>query len=362
MTDHTTVERQPPIVDAHLDLAYNARLGFDMTLPLSELRESPAGRLAAGRGQTSTVSLPALRDAGVAVAFGTIFVLPHNAPGDLEGPSYATPEEAYALARDQLDYYQQLHADGQIRAIGSRQELDAVLEVPDAGATYPPGVVLLMEGADPIRAPGELDPWWDGGVRIVGPAWGGTRYSGGTAAPGPLTPAGRALMPELDRVGIALDTSHLAEQSFWEALRLFKGPVIASHSNCRRFVPTDRQLSDDMIRAIVDRDGVIGIVLYNQFLDHSWTPGIARTAVGLDTIVRHVEHICELARDVRHVGIGSDLDGGFGREGIPAELESCVDLARIGAALVAAGWRGDEAAGVLGGNWLRWLRASLPPE
>jgi membrane dipeptidase len=197
-------------------------------------------------------------------------------------------------------------------------------------------------------------------VRIVGTAWGGTRYSGGTNAPGPLTPDGRDLMAELDRQGIALDTSHMAEESFWQALRLFNGPVIASHSNCRRIVPTDRQLTDEMIRAIVDRDGVVGVVLYNRFLDGTWPADGRKADVRLEAVVRHIDHICELARDARHVGIGSDMDGGFGVEGIPAELDSSADLPLIGQALVSAGWSTAEAQGVLGGNWLRWLETTLP--
>jgi membrane dipeptidase len=220
-----------------------------------------------------------------------------------------------------------------------------------------------MEGADPIRRPDVGAEWYRAGVRIVGPAWSATRYSGGTNAPGPLTQEGRALMREMGDAGLALDVSHMAEQSFWEALELFDGTVIASHSNCRALVPgprEDRHLSDAMIQALIDRDAVIGLVLYNRFLISGWTLEQGKSAVGLDVVVRHVDHICQIAGDARHVAIGSDFDGGFGSEGIPRELDSIADMPRIGDALRSAGFGEADVAAVLGGNWLRKLDQILP--
>ena len=349
------------LVDAHLDLAYNALLGQDPRLSLDEIRDSELGRLLAARQETPTVALSALAGCGVAVVFGTIFVLPSNAPGDLRGHSYTTADEAHAQASRQVDFYRRLEADAHIRIIADAGDLRSLLAEHEQPQGSPPlGLVPLMEGADPVRTPAELSLWVERGVRILGPAWGATRYSGGTGAPGPLTPAGRELIAEMGRLPLALDLSHMAEESFWQALRLFDGPAIASHSNARRLTPTDRHLSDDMIRAIVDRDGVVGVVIYNRFLDPAWSPADPKSAVSLQAVVHHVEHIAEIARDTRHVGIGTDLDGGFGREGIPAEMDSCADLPLIGRALQEAGWRDDEVSGVLGGNWLRWLDQSLP--
>lgn len=349
------------IVDAHLDLAYNARSGYDPRLPLDEARASRIGQLMSARGETPTVTLPALAAGGVGLVFGTLFVLPAGAPSDLAGETYSTPEEAHTRAWRQIDYYRSLEADGLIRIVEGRSDVPQLVAAKNEGkGNTPLGLVLLMEGADPLREPAELERWTERGLRIVGPAWNATRYCGGTGMPGGLTADGRDLMGELNRTRTSLDTSHLAEESFWQALRLYRGPVIASHSNCRRYVPTDRQLSDDMIRAIVDRDGVIGVVLYNRFLNAEWNTGDRKSAIRLETVVRHIEYICELARDTRHVGIGSDLDGGFGREGIPAELNSCADLPLIGQALATAGWRADEVAAVLGDNWIRWLGEALP--
>jgi membrane dipeptidase len=168
-------------------------------------------------------------------------------------------------------------------------------------------------------------------------------------------------MPELARAGLILDTSHMAEASFFEALELFPGTVIASHSNVRALVPTDRQLSDDMIRALVARDGVIGTVLYNKFLQAGWAEaGSHKTAVPLSVAVAHIQHICDLAGDARHVGLGSDFDGGFGSESAPSEIDTVDDLYRVGEALAAAGFSEADVEQVLSGNWLRLLRRGLP--
>ena len=361
MTSHEEATSRSLIVDGHLDLAFNAQLGYDFSKPLHEARTSETGRLMTARGETPTVSLPELRAANVGVVFGTLFAMPASAPSDLRGPRYSTADEAHMDALGQIDYYRRLEREGLIQVIESRSLLAEVIE-----ARHDPprpaqdiGLVLLIEGGDPIRTPEELDHWFDLGVRIVGPAWSRTRYSGGTMAPGPLTEAGRELMARMQPAGMVLDASHMAEESFWQALKIFDGPVIATHSNCRRFVPTDRQLTDEMIRAIVDRDGVVGVVLFNRFLDATWTPDDGKV-VGLEVLIQHIEHICEIAGDTGHVGIGSDLDGGFGREGIPTELDSCVDLPLIEQALLHTGWRAEHAAGVMGGNWLRWLRGALP--
>ncbi|HYB67108.1 MAG TPA: membrane dipeptidase [Candidatus Acidoferrales bacterium] len=218
-----------------------------------------------------------------------------------------------------------------------------------------------MEGADPIVTPKQAQEWFDAGVRIVGPAWHGTRYAGGTRMPGPLTGLGRELMKEMERTGLILDMSHMAEASFFEALELFHGPVVASHSNCRSIVPTDRQLSDEMISALVARGGVIGTVLFNKFLQPDWKEtGAIKSKVTLSDVVKHIRHMCDLAGDRLHVGIGSDFDGGFGAESIPAELDTAADLQKVGEALGDAGFSQTDIDNILGRIWIRLLRRALP--
>jgi membrane dipeptidase len=343
------------LIDGHLDLAFNAvAMGGDLRLPLDQLRLSPYGQYAAELRETPTVSLPLLREADVRLVFGTIFVQAPSTVFNLSGPIYTSAEEANRQGWAQISYYHELAAQQEIKLVGSLGDLEAVIQ----GTTPLPGLLPLMEGADPIRDLAELEDWRAAGLRIVGPAWGATRYSGGTGAPGPLTAAGRELMHGLRHYDLALDTSHLSEESFWEALQLFDGPILASHANCRAFVPTDRQLSDDMIRAIVERDGVIGIIPACVFLVDAWKLDDGKT-VGMDAVVRHIEHICAIAGDTRHVGIGSDFDGGLGREWLPAGVDSILDLPQVGDALLTAGWSQADVEGVLSGNWLRWLRGLL---
>jgi membrane dipeptidase len=243
-----------------------------------------------------------------------------------------------------------------VSLITTRADLDHVLVSPEPQV----GFVILMEGADPIVTPEQTQEWFEAGVRIVGPAWSQTRYSGGTRAPGPLTDLGRALMPQLEHAGMILDASHMAEQSFWDALELYHGTVIASHSNCRAYVNTDRQLNDEMIRAIAQRNGVIGMVMYNRFLKEDWDKSARKEAVTLAEVARHAWRICDLTGDVNHVGIGTDFDGGFGVDSVPAEIDTVADLQKLGNALADARFSDDDIANILGLNWVRLLRQALP--
>ena len=343
------------IVDAHEDIATSAGQGRDFKLSALEKRklEIPTD----SRKGLATVGLPELTQAGVRIVFATLWARPCNTPEPMVRPCYETPEQAYDLARKQLEYYNVLAGDPRITIVRSRNDIDSVLN-PDSPRL---GIVLLMEGADPILAPEQAREWFEAGVRIVGPAWRATRYSGGTHAPGPLTQLGRDLMGEMEGTGLILDVSHMAEASFFDALKLFHGPVIASHSNCRAIVPTDRQLSDEMISALVAREAVIGTVLYNKFLQPDWEEtGRIKSKVTLADVLKHIRHMCDLAGDRLHVGIGSDFDGGFGAESIPAEFDTVVDLQKIAGALGDAGFSETDVDNILGGNWVRFLRRALP--
>jgi membrane dipeptidase len=216
----------------------------------------------------------------------------------------------------------------------------------------------LLEGADAIASVGEVSDWFARGLRIVGLAWGATRYAGGTGAPGPLTPDGRRLVEPLDQSGIIHDASHLAEQSFFDLLDLSAGPVMASHSNCRAIVPTDRQLSDAMHRALVRREGVIGINFYDKFLIPPDAHGQRRATLG--DVIAHVRHICELVGDARHVGLGTDMDGGLGRDQIPVEIRTSADLPRVADALAGGGFGDADIDRIVSGNWLRFFARALP--
>lgn len=336
------------IVDGHLDLAYNALRGRDGLRPARQQRGDADG--------APSVGLPDLRAGGVDLICATVFC----APDSPKERGYRTPDEAHAAALEQLHWYRQQANNGQIRIIKDQSQLPVAVDRQVLDAPRPIDSVLLLEGADPIRSPDDLPAFFDAGVRIVGLAWKQTRYAGGTGAPGPLTPDGARLVRELDRFRVIHDTSHLAEESFFQLLDLNPRRVIASHSNCQSIVPTDRQLSDEMIRAIAYRGGIIGINLYDRFLLPPPEQGKRRAT--LADVVRHVRHMCDVVGSADHVGLGTDMDGGFGRENIPVEIESSADLPRIGEALHAAGFDDTVVRGVLGRNWLRFFAGALPEQ
>ncbi|MEP7199968.1 MAG: membrane dipeptidase [Chloroflexota bacterium] len=354
------------IVDAHEDIAYNAIFGArDFRLSVADKRKSDPRDDQQGREGLATVGLPDLLNGNVAVVFGTLYASPaRSAFGGEQRQGYTTPKEAEAQARAQLDYYRRLaDEDGRVALIGTRSDLDAHLAVwqsPDAAA-HRVGIVPLMEGADPIGKPDDVKRWFDDGVRIVGLSWSQSRYAGGTRAPGPLSDDGKKLLQTMNEVGLVWDVSHLADESFWQGLDIFQGRIIASHSNCRQYVPTDRHLSDDMIRALIERDAVIGCVLYNRFLQDGWEPSKGKQAVTLkDDVMRHIDRICQMAGNAQHVGIGSDFDGGFGAQSIPAELDSVADLPKLADTLKSAGYKPADVEAVMGGNWIRMLKETLP--
>jgi membrane dipeptidase len=328
------------IADGHLDLAYNALRGRDVLRPAAEQAADAEG--------IPSVGLPDLRAGGVGLIFATIFYVPA-----FENPSgYSTPDEAAEVGRKQLDWYHQRREEGVFRFV------ERAADVPtDSAGANPLPALLLLEGADPIRNASEIDWWVSQGLRAVGLAWKQTRYAGGTRAPGPLTPDGMILTRALDAAGIIHDTSHLAEESFWQLLELTRGPVMASHSNCRSMVPTDRQLSDEMIRAIVARGGVIGINFYYKFLLPPSDLGHRRA--NLNDVISHIRHICDLSGNAEHVAIGTDMDGGLGREEIPVEIRSSADLPLIADALSAAEFSDQDVRRIMGGNWQDFLRHSL---
>jgi len=325
------------IVDAHLDLAYNAIRGRAV--------ERPAREQTADEQGIPTVGLPDLRAGGVDLICATIFCW----PAEDNEPGYRTPQEAHDQLLDQLRWYQRMESVGEIAFARSAAQLQMLSALPHA--------VLVLEGADPIRDEADLQMLFDAGLRIVGLAWHRTRFAGGTRAPGPLTTLGVELVRKLDRLGIIHDTSHLAEESFWHLLELATGPVMASHSNCRSIVPTDRQLSDEMIRALVARDGVIGINFYDKFLLPPDQHGKRRAT--LADLLPHIRHICDLAGDAAHVGLGTDMDGGLGRDKIPVEIQTSADLGRVGDELSAGGFTDTDIAAILGGNWLRFFSRNL---
>jgi membrane dipeptidase len=355
------------IVDAHQDIAYNA-LSFNRDYRLSALhhrQQETDPALIKSQG-IATIGLPDSLLGRVGVIFATLFVAPDHGKNASQWGRfrYKTAQEAYALALQQRDYYQRLTDEhDKITLIHTQADLDGVLETWAEGTTladHRQGLVLLMENADPILEPKQVEEWYERGVRIIGPAWERTRYSGGTGYPGPLTPLGYELLEIMRSFNMILDLSHMAEEACLQALDRYDGLMIASHSNPHRFRTSDRHMTDDMILRLSEHDGVMGIVLYNLFLSNMWRNGDRKSDVPLITVVDAIDYVCQLTGSARHVGIGSDLDGGFGKESIPEGLDTVTDLMNIIPLLCERGYSESDIEGIMGRNMLRILRQALP--
>ncbi len=353
------------IVDGHQDLAYNiVTFGRDYRRSALETRaQEKAGPVPATNGQC-LIGLPELLEGNVALVFGTIFTMPARRRVASLGTPHHDAETAHQQGMAQLDvYHRWADEDPRITLVGNQADLEAVLQTwqnPDASDDRQVGLIPLMENADPIREPAEVEQWVARGIRIIGPAWTGNRYTGGTGSPGPLTDLGRQLLDVMAELGVGLDLSHMAEQAALEALDRFEGILLASHSNPQALVPGDRQLSDDLIRGIAERDGVMGIVLYNRFLRPDWHKGDPKHRVTLTDVVRAIDYVCQRVGDADHVALGSDFDGGLGAESVPAEIDTVADLTKVAVALSEHGFEEQHIAAIMGGNWLRLLRRLLP--
>ncbi len=357
------------IFDAHLDLSMNA-LGWNRDLLLSTYTIRTLEQRTQGKGRAlGTVALPEMRRGRIFLSVATLIARSTGAVSP--GIDFSSPAQAYGTARGQLAYYRALEKLGHIRVLSDVASLNAHVaewEAWDARHadlvedTPPLGFVISMEGADPILTPDELGEWQAVGLRLLGPThYGMGRYAGGTGTEHGLTAIGVQLMHEMDRLGVLLDLTHCSDQSFWQALEHYGGTVIASHNNCRALVPHQRQFSDAQIQAIAARNGVIGVAMDTWMLEPGWVVGQTSNAnVPLARVVDHIDYICQLTGTARHVGIGTDLDGGYGREQSPCDLDTIADLQRLGGMLAGRGYAADDITAILYGNWVRLLRSAWP--
>ena len=361
----------PLIVDSHQDLAWNIlSFGRDYLRSVHETRSIEKGGLTVERNGDTLLGWPEYQQGQVAVIFSTLFSTPARWAYDWETYFYKDSKEADRQYRQQFDLYHRLTDDhpDKFRFIRSASNLDDVLASqqtanPD-GQGYPVGLLPLMEGADCISDFGQLEEWWEMGLRFIGPAWAGTRFCGGTKEPGPLTTDGRKLLSTMAELGFTLDLSHMDEPAVLEALDSYPGRIVATHANCLALMPGhefNRLLSDRVIYGILERDGIIGVVPFNTFLKDGWLIEKSnREEVSLERLVDHIDHICQLAGNAWHVGIGSDFDGGFGLQSTPKEIDTIVDLQKLVPLLLARGYSEGDAAAVLGVNWINQLHRSLP--
>ena len=358
------------ILDAHQDLAYNMTvLGRDYRLPNAEtrLRDRQNGNDTYGGG--SLLGWREYNAAQVGFVFGTLFSVPERRrnPKFEREEYFSNPDEAHQLYWKQLDFYHTLaqNQSEAFRLVLTKTALSNHLNLwkSQEESLKPVGIVPLMEGADGIVSLDELPLWWDHGLRIIGLAWAGNRFCGGTREPGGLTADGRDLIRAMAEIGFVLDLSHMDEPAALECLERYPGQIIASHANASRLVKgynSNRLLSDEVITKLIARGGLIGVSPINVFLNADWKADGGKAAVSLRLVAEQIDYICQIAGDVRHVGIGTDFDGGLGVEMVPAEIDTIADLPRLFPFLEEIGYDSDQISGIASGNFLRMIETALP--
>jgi membrane dipeptidase len=361
----STLTNQPTpmfTIDAHLDLSMNAlEWNRDLRKTVAEINDREKGLTDKPDRSNAVVSLSELRKGNIGLVVGTQ-IGRYVAPGN-PLPGWHSPEQAWAQTQGQVAWYKAMEEDGEMVQVNDLESLEKHIKLWNDGASNhlkPVGYILSLEGADSIVTINNLERAYNYGLRAVGPAHYGTgRYAQGTDATGFMGPKGHELLKEMERLNIILDATHLCDDSFWEALNNFKGHVWASHNNCRALVDHNRQYSDEMIKELINRGAVIGAALDAWMMVPNWVRGVSTPKemnCNLDVMADHIDHICQLAGNALHVGIGSDLDGAFGREQCPYDLETIADLQKVPSLLKKRGYNDTNVENMMHGNWLRFLR------
>jgi len=351
------------IIDAHLDLSMNAmEWNRDLRLPVQAIRDREKGLSDKPDRGKGTVSLHELRKGNIGLVVATQiarYVAPENPL-----PGWHSHWQAWAQTQGQLAWYKAMEEAGEMTMIKDAASLEAHIALwrddTEPGRVKPVGYILSLEGADSLITPEHLEEAYAYGLRAVGPAhYGPGRYANGTDATGGLNDEGKELLRVMERLNIILDATHLCDDAFWDAMQLFNGTVWASHNNCRALVDHNRQFSDDMIRALIGKGAVIGGALDAWMMVPGWIRGKSDPLAmqcNLEKMLDHLDHICQLAGNTLHAGIGTDLDGAFGKEQSPYDLETIADLQKIPALLSKRGYSSGDIDNIMHGNWLRLLR------
>ncbi len=350
------------IVDAHLDLSMNAmEWNRDLTRPIEEIRNREIGMTDKPDRGKGVVNFEKLRKGNIGLVVATQIARYVSKENPL--PGWHSPEQAWAQTQAQLAWYKAMEERGELFQINNLTSLDNHLQRWNSNedkSKLPIGYILSLEGADSIVTIKHLERAYQNGLRAIGPAhYGPCRYAQGTDATGGIGKAGRELLKEMERLNLILDATHLCDDSFWEALDNFNGHVWASHNNCRSIVPHNRQFSDEQIKELIQRGAVIGGVMDAWMLVPNWVRGISTPQsmnCNLEKLIDHMDHICQLAGNTLHVGIGSDLDGAFGKEQSPTDIETIADLKKIPALLSQRGYKKEDIENITSKNWLRFLR------
>lgn len=355
------------IIDAHLDISTNAlEWNRDYRQSVYAIRESEKGmtdKIDRGKG---TVSLPELRKGNIGLVVATQLARFNQNNGNLPGAGWNSPHQAWAMSQAQVAWYQAMEAEGEMVQINNlkslTQHIKLWLNASISNENKPIGYILSLEGADSLINLSYLEKAYAYGLRALGPAHYSTgRYAPGTGMTEGFTSIGKDLLKEMDNLNMILDITHLTDKGFTEAMDLFQGPVWASHHNCRALAPHQRQLSDEQIKILIDRKAVIGGCFDAWMMKPNFTQRISNPAefgITLETIIDHYDHICQIAGNALHCAIGSDLDGTYGTEQSPADLDTIADLQKLTGLLAKRGYQQADIENIFHGNWLRFLRTA----
>ncbi|NIJ54152.1 dipeptidase [Dyadobacter arcticus] len=349
------------LFDAHLDLSMNAvEWNRDLTQDLMAIREREKGMTDKPDRGKGVVSFPEMRKGKIGMCVATQiarFVKP-----DSQIPGWHSQAQAWAQTQAQIAWYKAMEDAGemvQITNLAALQYHMHLWQTADSTENLPIGYILSLEGADSLISLNNLEIAYGYGLRAIGPAhYGPGVYAYGTDSDAPLTQKGKDLLTEMDALDMILDATHLCDTAFWEALDIFKGPVWASHNLARAITPHNRQFSDEMIKVLLERNAVIGMAFDAWMMIPGWIRGKSTpesTGLKIEHIVNHIDHICQLAGNANHVGIGSDLDGAYGKEQSPGDLDSIADLQSITTLLAGRGYSKEDIEQIMWRNWINFL-------
>jgi membrane dipeptidase len=350
------------IFDSHLDLALNAvDWNRDIRMDIAEIRaqETALGMTDKGRC-TNTVSFPELRRGKIGLGVATVLARQERQINHPFG--YTTPEACYAVAMSHLYYYKAMEKAGYMRPLRTRRDLvQQVADLRSDPEGTPFGYILSMECGDPVLDPDNIREWYEMGLRAIGIThYGPNRYGGGTQCEVGLAVEAMPLLRNIEELGIALDLTHLSDVAFKQVMDRFGGRVLASHQNARKFCNWQRQFSDEQLKFVIQRDGVIGAAFDIIMLQPGYVRGLSKREATIDRAVENIDHVCQLAGNCRHAGIGSDLDGGYGCEQTPADLDTIADLQKVPELLSKRGYKPADVEAIMHGNWIRFFSEVLP--
>ncbi|MEZ4808751.1 MAG: membrane dipeptidase [Allomuricauda sp.] len=348
------------IFDVHLDLAMNAmEWNRDLTLPVSEIREREKGMTDKPDRGNNTVSFPAMRKGNIGLCVATQIARYVKKSNPL--PGWHSQHQAWAQTQGQLAWYKAMENSGEMVQITNTHGLEHHLKLWENGDSQKPiGYILSLEGADSIVDMGYLEKSYESGLRAIGPAhYGPGVYAYGTDSVGGIGIKGRELLKKIEELNLILDATHLCDMSFWETMDVYQGPVWASHNLCRKFVDHNRQFSDEQLRELINRQAVIGIALDAWMMVPNWVRGKStprEKGVNLDIMINNIDHVCQLAGNSEHVGIGTDLDGGYGTEQGPYDVDTIADLQKIPQLLASRGYTESDITNITSQNFINFLK------